>query len=141
MLISRLSRKRCKVVNKVKRWRMRRIRDHTQKPTRLTKTVVVHIRSYVAMMTNIVNQFKCIEVKTLFTNLWKRCSKRLNTAKLLLRNVSTNHWLLLRMTNNALELGMGVTFVVKSMTRKTFALETIVTLLENLGAQLIKSVT
>ena len=33
---------------------MRRIRDHTLKPIRLTKTVVVHIRSYVATMTNIV---------------------------------------------------------------------------------------
>ena len=39
-----------------------------------------------------------------------------------------------------LELWMGVTFVVKSMTRKTCVLETIVTSLENLGAQLIKSV-
>ena len=39
------------------------------------------------------SQSKCIEVKTLFTNLWKRCSKRLNTVKLSLRNVSTNHWL------------------------------------------------
>ena len=45
----------------------------------------------VAMMTNIVKTFAFTEVKTLFTNLWKRCSKRLNTAKLLLRNVSTNH--------------------------------------------------
>ena len=42
---------------------------------------------------DIVNQSKHIEVKMLFTNLWTRCSKRLNTAKLLLRNVSTNHWL------------------------------------------------
>ena len=32
--------KRCKVVNKVKRWRMRRIRDRTRKPNKLTKTVV-----------------------------------------------------------------------------------------------------
>ena len=36
---------------------------------------------------------KPIEVKMLFTNSWKRCLKRSNTAKLLLRNVSTNHWL------------------------------------------------
>ena len=42
---------------------------------------------------DIVSQSKHIEVKTLSTNSWKRCSKRLNTAKLLLRNVSTNHWL------------------------------------------------
>ena len=33
--------KRFKVADKVKRWRMRRIRDHTQKPTRLMKTVVM----------------------------------------------------------------------------------------------------
>ena len=42
---------------------------------------------------NIVNQFKRIEVKIPFTNSWKRCLKRLNTAKLSLRNNSTNHWL------------------------------------------------
>ena len=36
---------------------------------------------------------KPIQVKTLFTNSWKRCLKRLNTAKLLLRKGSTNHWL------------------------------------------------
>ena len=34
-----------------------------------------------------------IEVKTLSTNLWKRCSKRLSTVKLSLRSISTNHWL------------------------------------------------
>ena len=55
MPISRLSRKRYKVANKVKRWRMRRIRDRTLKPIRLTKTVAVHIRSYVATMTNIAS--------------------------------------------------------------------------------------
>ena len=33
--------KRCKAANKVKRWRMRRIRDHTRKPTKLMKTVVM----------------------------------------------------------------------------------------------------
>ena len=85
--------KRYKVANKVKRWKMRRIRDRTLKPTRLTKTVVVHIRLYVAMMTNIVNQSKCIEVKMLSTNSWRRCLKRWNTVKLSLRNTSTNHWL------------------------------------------------
>ena len=53
----------------------------------------MYIRSYVATMTNIVNQFKRIEVKMPFTNSWKRCLKRLNTAKVSLRNSSTNHWL------------------------------------------------
>ena len=67
-------------------------RSYTE-PIRLMKTVAVDIRSYVATMTNIVNQSKHIEVNTLSTNLWKRCSKRSNTAKLSLRNVSTNHWL------------------------------------------------
>ena len=85
--------KRYKVANKVKRWRMRRIRDHTRKPTRLTKTVAVHIRSYVAMMINIVKTFAFIEVKTMSTNLWKICLKRSNTAKLSLRSILTNHWL------------------------------------------------
>ena len=48
---------------------------------------------YVATMTNIVNTLAFIEVKPLSTNLWKRCLKRLNTAKLSLRSTSTNHWL------------------------------------------------
>ena len=56
-------------------------------------TVAMDTRSYVAIERDTVIQFKHIEVKMLFTNLWKRCLKRLNTAKLLLRNVSTNHWL------------------------------------------------
>ena len=43
--------------------------------------------------------------------------------------------------NNALELWMGVTFVVKNTLTKMCALETIVTSLENSGAQLTKSVT
>ena len=55
--------KRYKVTNKVKRWRMRRIRDLTRKPTRLAKTVAVHIRSYAAMMINIVKTFAFIEMK------------------------------------------------------------------------------
>ena len=93
MPISRLSHKRYKVANKVKKRRMRRIRDHTRKPIRLTKTVAMDIRLYVATMTNIVNTLAFIEVKTLSTNLWKRCLKRLNTAKLSLRSALTNHWL------------------------------------------------
>ena len=82
-----------KVVNEVKKWRMRRIRDHIWNPIRPMTTVAMGIRSYVAMMTNIANQSKRIEVETLSTNIWKRCSKRSNTAKLSLRNISTNHWL------------------------------------------------
>ena len=65
-------------------------RSYTE-PTRLTKTVAVHIRSYVAMMTNIIKTFAFIEVKTLSTNSWKRCLKRSNTAKLSLRSILTNH--------------------------------------------------
>ena len=42
-------------------------------------------KSYVAIKINIVNQFKDIEVKMLFTNSWKGCLKRLNTANVLLR--------------------------------------------------------
>ena len=38
------------------------------------------------MMTNIVNTLASIEVKMLSTNLWKRCLKWLNTAKLSLRS-------------------------------------------------------
>ena len=57
------------------------------------ETVAMDIRLYVAMMTNIVNTLASIEVKTLSTNLWKICSKRLNTVKLSLRSISTNHWL------------------------------------------------
>ena len=50
-------------------------------------------RSYVAMMINIVKTFAFIEVKMLSTNLWKRCLKRSNTAKLSFRSILTNHWL------------------------------------------------
>ena len=69
------------------------IGDHTRKPIRLTKTVAMDIRLYVATMTNIVNTLASIQVKTLFTNLWKRCSKRLSTVRLSLKSISTNHWL------------------------------------------------
>ena len=85
--------KRYKVANKVKRWRRKRRRDHTLKHIIPMKTVAVDISSYVATMTDIANSSKNIEVKTPFTNSWKRCLKRLNTAKLLLRKGSTNHWL------------------------------------------------
>ena len=68
-------------------------RSYAPKPIRLSRTVVVDIRSYVAMMTNIANQSKRIEVKTPSINLWKRCSKRSNTVKLSLRKCLTNHWL------------------------------------------------
>ena len=70
-----------------------RIGDHTRKPIRLMKIVAMDIRLYVATMTNIVNTLAFIEVKTLSTNLWKRCSKRLSAVKLSLRSISTNHWL------------------------------------------------
>ena len=78
MLISRLSRKRLKVVNLT-------MINHTQKPNRLIKTVAMDIKSYVAVKINIVNQFKRTGVKMPFTNSWKRCLKRLNTVKVLLR--------------------------------------------------------
>ena len=48
---------------------------------------------YKVVCSNIVQTFAFIELKTLSTNLWKRCLKRLNTAKLSLRSTSTNHWL------------------------------------------------
>ena len=63
------------------------------KPIRITKTVAMDIRWYVAVMINIVQTFAFTEVKTLSTNLWKRCLKRLNTAKLSLGSILTNHWL------------------------------------------------
>ena len=96
MPISRLSRKRYKVVDKAKRWRRRR-RDHTPKLIRLMKTVAMDIRWFVATKINIVNQLKRIGVKMLFTNSWKGCLKRLNTAKVLLRKGSNKP---LKMTEN-----------------------------------------
>ena len=72
MPISRLSLKRYKVANKVKRWRKIRIGDHTPKPIRLTKTVAMDIRLYVATMTNTVNTLAFIEMKTLSTkDAWR----------------------------------------------------------------------
>ena len=41
----------------------------------------------------VVNTLAFIEVKMLSKNLWKRCSKRLSTAKLSLRSILTDHWL------------------------------------------------
>ena len=84
MLISRLSRKRLKIVNLT-------MTSHAQKPIRLIKTVVMDTKSSVAIKINIVNQFKRIGVKMPFTNLWKKCLKRLSTVKVLLRKGSTNH--------------------------------------------------
>ena len=55
--------------------------NRTPKPIRLMKTVVMDIKSYVAIKINIVSQFKCIGVKIPFTNSWKRCLKRLHTVK------------------------------------------------------------
>ena len=72
MPISKLSRKRCKFVD-------RTITNHTPKLIRLMKTVAIDIKSYVTIKINIVNQFKRIGVKMPFTNSWKRCLKRLNT--------------------------------------------------------------
>ena len=89
MLILKLSQKRYKVVDKAKR--RRRTIDHTPKLIRLMKTVAMDIRSYGATKRNIANQSKNIEVKTPFTNSWKGCLKRLNTAKASLRKGSTNH--------------------------------------------------
>ena len=76
--------KRFKVVNL-------KMINHTQKPIRLMKTVVMDIKSSVAIKINIENQFKRIGVKMPFTNLWKRCLKRFSTVKVLLRKGSTNH--------------------------------------------------
>ena len=61
--------------------------NHTQKPIRLWKTVAMDIKSSVAIKIYILNQFKRIGVKMPFTNLWKRCLKRLSTVKVLLRKV------------------------------------------------------
>ena len=43
------------------------------KPIRLTKTVAMDIREYVAIERDTTSQSKHIEVKTLFITLWKRC--------------------------------------------------------------------
>ena len=80
----------CKQSEEMKKDKDRR--SYTE-PIRLMKIVAMDIRLYVATMTNIVNTHAFIEVKTLSTNLWKRCSKRLSTVKLSLRSISTNHWL------------------------------------------------
>ena len=64
--------------------------DRKLKPTRFIETVVMVIRSY-ALKANTANQFKHIEVKTLSTNSWKICLKRLSIVKRLLRKSSTNH--------------------------------------------------
>ena len=57
--------------------------NHTQKPIGHMKTADMDKKSYVAMMTNVVNQFKPIGVKIPFTNSWKRCLERLSNVKVL----------------------------------------------------------
>ena len=57
--------------------------NHTQKPIRHMKTADMDKKSYVAMMTYIVNQFKPIGVKMPFMDSWKRCLERLSTVKVL----------------------------------------------------------
>ena len=47
--------------------------NHTQKLIKSTQIVDMGIRSSVVMMTNTANQYRSIEVKMLFTNLWKLC--------------------------------------------------------------------
>ena len=56
MPILKLSQERCKVVDQI-------MTNHTPKPIRLTKTVVMDIRSSVAMMTNTQNQHRYLEVR------------------------------------------------------------------------------
>ena len=84
MPISRLSRKRYKVVDRM-------ITNHTLKPIKIMNNMAMDIRSYVAAKINIVNQFKDTEVKIPFSNSWKRCLKRSNTAKVSLRKDSRSH--------------------------------------------------
>ena len=55
--------------------------NHILKLIKSMQTVVMVIKSYVVMMINTANQFIFIEVKMLYTNLWKKCLKRLNIVK------------------------------------------------------------
>ena len=42
------------------------------------------IKLFAVMMISTQNLFSYIEVKMLYTNLWKKCLKRLNTVRMLL---------------------------------------------------------
>ena len=74
MPISRLSRKSYKVVD-------RTIINHTPKPIKIMKTVVMNIWLYVATMTNIANQPKIIEVKTPFTKFMEKMLEEVEYCK------------------------------------------------------------
>ena len=58
--------KRYKVVDQI-------VINRIQNPINPIKTVATAIKSLVAMMINIVNQYRSIEGKSQYTNLWKRC--------------------------------------------------------------------
>ena len=65
MLILKLLQTKYKVVDKI-------MINHTLRLIRLMKTVVMVIKLFVVMMTNIQNQHRCIEIKMLYTNSWKK---------------------------------------------------------------------
>ena len=56
--------------------------NHILKLIKSIQTVHMVIKSYVVMITNTANQFRFTEVKMLYTNLWKKCLKRLNIVKI-----------------------------------------------------------
>ena len=64
---------------------------YTLKLIRNIYTVHLVIKLCVVKMINTANQFKFIEVKMLYTNLWKNCLKRLNIVNILLNTNSTSH--------------------------------------------------
>ena len=65
MLILKLLQTKYKVVDKI-------MINHTLRLIRPMKTVVMVIKLFVVMMTNIQNQHRCIKIKMLYTNSWKK---------------------------------------------------------------------
>ena len=55
--------------------------NHIQKLIKSILIVVTDIKSFAVMMTNTANQFTFIEVKNLYTNLWKKYLQKSNIVK------------------------------------------------------------
>ena len=65
--------------------------NHTLILIKSIQIVVMVIKSFAVMTINTQNQFRFIEVKMLYTTLWKKCLKRLNIVKMSSNTNSKSH--------------------------------------------------
>ena len=73
MLILKLLLKKYKAVNQI-------TINRIQNPINPMRTMAMAIKSFVAIMINLPNQYRSIEEKMPLKTSWKRCKKKLNGA-------------------------------------------------------------